>query len=221
MVCAGGTIVNEEILSTKKSVRIHQMSEKSAPTDTPSSQRQAESQRPPAGWRAYRQEIQFLVVFMLILGSGFTLLSLNSVNNNVIEPFTAGVAKASGFCLQLIDPSVTMRGTEIHNPKFAVNIKNGCNGVEAMIIFLAAVLAFPATWKARAIGLVGGIIAIQIVNLIRVVALFLTGVHFRSFFDQSHTVVWQTVVILCGVLLWIFWANRFALPPAAPATAAE
>jgi hypothetical protein len=26
-------------------------------------------------------------------------------------------------------------------------------------------------------------------------------------------VVWQTVVILFAVLLWIFWAQRYALPP--------
>lgn len=170
------------------------------------------------GWRAYRQEIRFLVVFVLILGGGFSLISLNAVNNHVIEPFTAGIAKVSGLCLKVIDSTVEMRGTEIHNSKFAVNIKNGCNGVEAMIIFLAAVLAFPATWKARTIGLVFGSLAIQLINLVRVIALFLTGVHFRSFFDQSHTVLWQTVVILCSVVLWIFWANRFALPPqAAPA----
>ena len=49
------------------------------------------------------------------------------------------------------------------------------------------------------------------------VALFLTGVYFPRFFDNSHTVVWQTIVILFGVFLWIFWANRYALP--APAEA--
>ena len=54
--------------------------------------------------------------------------------------------------------------------------------------------------------------------LIRVVALFLTGIYFPKLFDASHTVVWQTLVILSGVLLWIFWANRFAAPaPAEPA----
>ncbi len=85
-----------------------------------------------------------------------------------------------------------------------------------MIIFLAAVLAFPASWKARFVGLGIGIVAIQLVNLIRVVALFFTGAYFPSFFDSSHTVVWQTLVILSGVLLWIFWANRFAAPVAGP-----
>jgi len=136
---------------------------------------------------------------------------------DVLAAFTAGVAKVSGATLDLLGQGVEMEGTVIRNPRFAVNIENGCNGVETMIIFLAAVLAFPASWKARAVGLALGLVAIQLVNLVRVVALFLTGVYFPSFFDNSHTVVWQTIVILFGVFLWIFWANRYALP--APAEA--
>lgn len=173
----------------------------------------------PKGWRAYRQEILFLSLFILILGGGFTIISLNQVNDNVIEPFTGQVARASAVVLDLIGQDITMTGTVIRSDRFAVNIRNGCNGVETMIIFVAAVLAFPAPWKARFIGLGLGILAIQLVNLIRVVALFLTGAYFPKLFDSSHTVIWQTVVILCGVLLWIFWANRFAAPPSAPVEA--
>lgn len=179
------------------------------------------SNETPTGWRAYRQEITFLAVFVLILGGGFTLLSLNQVNDSVVEPFTAGVAKASGIALNLIGQGIDMQGTIIRNERFAVNIRNGCNGVETMIIFLAAVLAFPASWKSRAVGLVLGFLAIQAINLVRVVALFLTGAYFPKFFDSSHTVVWQTVVILFGVLLWIFWADRFAAPARAAAPAGE
>lgn len=166
------------------------------------------------GWRAYRDEILFLTIFAVILGGGFTLLSLTWVNDHLVEPFTAGVAKASGLALSMIGQDISMQGTIIRNPSFAVNIKNGCNGVETMIIFLAAVLAFPATLRSKAIGLALGVLAIQGINLVRVVALFLTGVYFPAFFDSSHTVVWQTVVILSGVVLWILWANRFAARPA-------
>jgi hypothetical protein len=45
----------------------------------------------------------------------------------------------------------------------------------------------------------------------------MTGVYFPALFDSSHTVVWQTVVILFAVLLWIFWAQRFAVRPSAQA----
>jgi len=170
-------------------------------------------------WRRNRRELTFLIVFIVLLGGGFTLISVNWVNDHAVEPFTAGVARASGALLRLLGQEVTMQGTVIRSPRFAVNIRNGCNGIEAMLIFLAAVLAFPASWKSRLAGLALGIVAIQIVNLIRVAALFLTGVYFPKIFDASHTVIWQTIVILFGVLLWVFWANRFAAPaaPAEPA----
>jgi exosortase H (IPTLxxWG-CTERM-specific) len=186
--------------------------------------RKPESATPPPtepSWRRYRREIVFLTLFLVLLGGSFTLISVNWVNDHVIEPFTAGIARVSGAVLDLIGQDVTMQGTVIRNARFAVNIRNGCNGVEAMLIFLAAVLAFPASWRSRLLGLVLGILAIQVVNLIRVVALFLTGIYFPKLFDASHTVIWQTLVILSGVLLWIFWANRFAAPAPAPAEPAS
>lgn len=159
-------------------------------------------------WRKNRRELTFLLLFVAVLGVSFTLISLNWVNDHVIEPFTAGIARVSGATLDLLGQDVRMQGTVIRGRKFAVNIRNGCNGVEAMLIFLAAVVAFPAPWKSRLLGLALGIVAIQAVNLVRVVALYLTGAYFPAWFDASHTVVWQTVVILFSVLLWIVWANR-------------
>jgi exosortase H (IPTLxxWG-CTERM-specific) len=165
------------------------------------------------GWRAYRREIIFLVLFTVLLGGGFALLAWQPINDGVIVPFTAAIARVSASILGLLGQEIRIDGTRVYGASFAVDIENGCNGIEALIIFLAATLSFPASWKARLTGLAFGVVGIQIVNLIRVIALFLTGVYFPSFFDSSHTVVWQTVVILFAVLLWIFWAQRFAVPP--------
>jgi exosortase H (IPTLxxWG-CTERM-specific) len=127
------------------------------------------------------------------------------------------VARASASVLGLLGQEIRIDGTRVYGRGFAVDIENGCNGIEALIIFLSATLSFPAPWKARLTGLAIGVVGIQIVNLVRVVALFMTGVYFPALFDSSHTVVWQTVVILFAVLLWIFWAQRFAVRPSAQA----
>lgn len=164
-------------------------------------------------WQRNRRELTFLILFAVLLGGSFTLVSVNWVNDHVIEPFTGGIARVSGATLDLLGQDVHMQGTIIRGRRFAVNIRNGCNGVEAMLIFLAAVLAFPAPWRARLLGLAIGAVAIQAVNLVRVVALYLTGAYFPTWFDASHTVIWQTVVILFSVLLWILWANRFGSSP--------
>ena len=200
------------------------MARKRAPQPAPSAPSPRSSRTTPAEpgslWRQHQREITFLLLFLVVLGGSFALISLNWVNDHAIEPFTAVVARASGAGLNLLGQRVTLEGTIIKGSRFAVNIRNGCNGVEAMLIYLAAVIAFPASWRARLSGLGLGIVAIQLVNLVRVIALYLTGVYFPKIFDASHTVIWQSIVILFGVLLWIFWANRWAapaLPPAEPA----
>ncbi len=169
---------------------------------------------PSAGWRSRlgRPEVRFLALFVALLAGGFTAISLNPVNDRVIVPFTDQIARASAWVLNTIGEPVRLDGSKLTGQRFGVEILNGCNGVETMIIFVAAVLAFPARARARARGLAVGIVAIQALNLVRVVALFLTGSYFPTWFNSSHTVIWQSIVIGCGVLLFVFWASRFAAP---------
>jgi exosortase H (IPTLxxWG-CTERM-specific) len=179
-----------------------------------------EAPSPPAAGeprrRRLRPEARFLVVFLLVLASSFAVLAWTPVNDHVVEPFTGGVASASAVALRAIGQPVVQSGTTLRTPRFAVNIRNGCNGIEAMVILLAAIVSFPAPWRARLVGLGLGTVAIQIVNLVRVVALFLTGAYLPRFFDTSHTVVWQSLVILVAVLTWILWAQR-VVPRRVPA----
>jgi len=51
-------------------------------------------------------------------------------------------------------------------------------------------------------------------NLIRVVSLVWIGRHRPALFDSSHTVIWQSAVVLFGVLIFLFWASRQRPRPA-------
>jgi exosortase/archaeosortase family protein len=93
-----------------------------------------------------------------------------------------------------------------------VTIYNGCNGLITSLIFISGVLAFPATWRSKLAGVIGGLLSIQIINLVRIISLFYIGVYFPKYFSQSHIFIWQSVVILAGVSLWIAWAHHTAVP---------
>ena len=168
-----------------------------------------------------RKEIAFLLKFGGLLALFFLAVAPKPMNDLLVEPFTSLVAQAGGRAARLFGEPTVMHGTTIASPRFAVNIRNGCNGLETIFIFSAAVLAFPAPWKARLLGLAGGFVLIQLVNLVRIVSLFYIGIHWPKMFDDSHTVVWQIAVILSGVILWILWADRFALPPRSERKAAR
>jgi exosortase H (IPTLxxWG-CTERM-specific) len=157
-----------------------------------------------------RTQVLFLVKFFVILIGAYLLIAWSPVNDNVIVPFTKGLATTSGAILKGIGQAVTVNGTVISSSRFGVNINNGCNGVEAMLILLASIVAFPATLRARITGLLLGALAVQILNAIRIVTLYLLGAYQPRLFDMFHTAVWQIVIILSAIGFFLVWSARVA-----------
>jgi exosortase H (IPTLxxWG-CTERM-specific) len=155
-----------------------------------------------------RNQVLFLVKFFSILLAAYLLIAWGPVNDHVIVPFTAWVARTSGVILNLMGEKVTVAGTVIRSPRFGVNINNGCNGVEAMLILLASIVAFPATLRARGVGLLLGAIAIQLLNAVRICTLYLLGAYHPRLFDLFHTAVWQIVIILAAIGFFLAWSAR-------------
>jgi exosortase H (IPTLxxWG-CTERM-specific) len=150
----------------------------------------------------------FLARFVGALVFFYLLVAIRPVNDHVIEPFTGQIVRASAGVLRVLGEGTWASGTQITSPTFAVDVKNGCNGVEAMLLLVAAMLAFPATARQRLLGLAAGMAVIQIANLIRVVSLFWLGVHYRSVFELFHAAIWQTALILLSVVFFILWSRR-------------
>lgn len=157
-----------------------------------------------------RAQTLFLLKFFGILVAAYLLVAWKPVNDNVIVPFTTAIATSSGALLEAIGQDVTVRSTTIASSRFAVNINNGCNGVEAMLILLASIVAFPASGRARLAGLVIGALAVQLLNAIRIVSLYLLGAYHPRLFDVFHTAVWQVVIILAAIGFFLLWSGRVA-----------
>ncbi len=101
---------------------------------------------------------------------------------------------------------------------FAVSIQPGCNGIEASIVLIAAILAFPAPWKHKLIGLGVGLGAIQALNLVRIISLFYLGQWNMTYFEWAHLYLWQALIMLDALVVFVIWV-RFI--PRATTTAAS
>ena len=142
---------------------------------------------------------------------------LKPVDANVIAPFTRGITAVSASILNTLGEGVTRTGTVIAGGGFAVDIKNGCNGIEAMLFLCAAMLAFDASLKSRVGGILIASFAVQLLNLVRIVTLFLLGRHRRDWFETFHLAIWQSVIFGAAVLMFIVWTSRVQRQNAAPA----
>jgi exosortase H (IPTLxxWG-CTERM-specific) len=157
-----------------------------------------------------RNQALFLLKFFAVLVAAYLLIAWNPVNDRVIVPFTTAIAQWSGALLNVMGEGVTITGTTIRSSRFAVNINNGCNGVEAMLILLASIVAFPATMRARVTGLLLGALAVQILNAVRIITLYLLGAYQPRLFDLFHTAVWQIAIILAAIGFFLVWSARVA-----------
>ena len=171
-------------------------------------------QTPPAP-RSLKPRLVFVGRFLGALVVLYAVVAFNPVNDHVIVPFTEVVASASALVLRGVESGVVAVGTVIRSPRFALDVQNGCNGVEATILLVAAILAFPATLRSRLAGLVIASIAIELLNLVRLSSLFWLGEHYRPVFDFVHVAVWQSLVIVAAVAIFILWSLKFAERPLA------
>lgn len=151
--------------------------------------------------------IRFFILFVILLIGLFTLEIIQPVQDYIISPFTGVLAKISVFIIQLFDDQVMASGRVIRSLTngFAVEIQAGCNGVEAVIILFAALFAFPAPLKNKFIGFFWGFLAIQLLNLVRIISLFYLGQWSETAFKWFHLYLWQALIILDALVVWLIW----------------
>lgn len=170
--------------------------------------------------------IRFALLFITILAVLFWLNVLGPVQEGVILPFTSGLAWVCTSLIHMVDADVIATGKTISSrvTGWAVSIEPGCNGVEAVIILASAIFAFPAPWKHRFIGFGLGFLAIQGLNVVRIISLFYIGLWERNacvpgtvcethWFEWFHLYLWQALIILDALVVWLVWLRYLPREP--------
>ncbi len=168
--------------------------------------------------------LRFFLLFVVLLAVLFGLELTPWVQDWFVIPWTNALAAISTWIVTLFDGNVVATGKVMRSSTngFAVSIEAGCNGVEATLVLLAAMLAFPAPWKHKVVGLVIGVVAVQLLNILRVISLFYLGQWNYDVFEWAHLYVWQALIMLDVLVVWLIWVRRVPRidgpggPPAAP-----
>ena len=157
--------------------------------------------------------LRFFVLFLLIQATLFGLELTPPAQTWFVMPWTSALAQISTAIVTAFDPNVVADGKVMRSTSngFAVSIEAGCNGVEATIVLLAAILAFPAPWKHKLAGLAAGVVAVQGLNVLRVISLFYLGQWSMTWFEWFHLYLWQALIIIDALVVWLLWLRW--LPP--------
>ncbi len=150
---------------------------------------------------------RFISIFLLVLVTLFTLEMLEPVQQHVIVPFTAILAHLSAALILPFDSSAVAYGKvlQFKDTGFAISIEAGCNGVEAAIVLIAAIIAFPAGWRDRLLAIGLGFLAIQVMNIARIISLFYLGNWNMDAFSWIHLYLWPALIMLDVLIVFVVY----------------
>lgn len=161
---------------------------------------------------ANQKALRFLGLFAVIFGASYFVFGIApGVRNHLIKPYTEWLAVAVAAILNGLGEGASVIGQMVISRRFSLTIAMGCDGVEASSLFMAGVLAYPASRRAKLVGLLAGLPLIHLINLLRLVGLFYAGVYLPSVVEEIHVYIAQAIVILLSTAILIFWLERFAV----------
>jgi exosortase/archaeosortase family protein len=156
---------------------------------------------------------RFIITYLLLMGAFFFFIGFAPIRE-VIDLnglYTSGVVIITTKLLTLLNLPRSFEGSIIRLPAISLDVQFGCNGLEAVMIYSVAVLAFPSSWKSKVQGILAGFLVIQVINILRIVGLAYSGVHFRNLFEYIHIYIAQGMMIAVALgifFLYLNYANR-------------
>jgi len=152
---------------------------------------------------------QFLGLFGLIALAIFWTLATPGAAAGFVQPFTQLLVDISAHLIAPFDSRVIADGDILRfsDGRGAVQVLSGCNAVEVCALLAAAMLAYPTTFLRSLTGAALAILALQVVNLLRIISLLYLSRGEPSLFEFFHNYVWDAMIGLEGLILFFTWAH--------------
>ncbi len=152
---------------------------------------------------------RFALTYLVLMGAFFILIGFDPILKvmDINGAYTQAIVWITAKILSLLGIASTCRGSIIELFSISLDVKFGCNGLEAVMIYSVAVIAFPASWKKRLAGIAAGFAVIQIVNILRIAGLAYSGVYARNLFEYIHIYVAQGMMIAISLGVFFIYLN--------------
>ena len=153
--------------------------------------------------------IRYLGLFLILTVAFFSVLATPWAERLFVAPFTRGLVDVCAFLIGLFDHRVEASGAVLRftDGRGAVEVLAGCNAVEVCALLSAAIIAFPGKIRYGLFGAAAGVLALQAINLLRIISLLYLSRGSQEVFEFFHNYVWDAMIGLEGLLIFFFWAR--------------
>lgn len=161
-----------------------------------------------------RARVRFALIFASVAGALLAVYSFpyeeHGLREGLFSWYLAAYARAAGAVIRLTDPVVRVAGAQIVGRTSLVIAKN-CDAMDVNLLLVAAIVAFPAAWSRRLVGIAGGVALLSVVNVLRIVSLYHLNARSPAAFEFMHGEVWPFAMVALAVGVFAAW-SRWSRP---------
>ena len=152
---------------------------------------------------------KFWILFIGIVGSFYAFTLTDDYNNFIERPLGSLYAFLSTMILKLFGHNIKLEGTLMNGDLFDMNVAHGCDALVPMVMIVTAISLFPfGSVQAKLKGIGWGVFFIFILNLVRLISLYIIGIYAKGMFEFFHVEFWQTVFIIIALIYFIWWMKN-------------
>jgi exosortase H (IPTLxxWG-CTERM-specific) len=148
--------------------------------------------------------LRFSLKFCLLFGL-CDAFSITSWSDRPFSVFLSAYAQVSNWILVMFGQHSHVTGSTISGPVATISIMRGCDALDPILVLCAGILAYPSSWRRKVIGLVLGVAAMFIMNVVRILSLYVIELKAPTLFDPVHLDIWPVIFVSLAVLLWFAW----------------
>jgi exosortase H (IPTLxxWG-CTERM-specific) len=156
--------------------------------------------------------LKFLLLYLGLTGLALFLIGYEPAKKilDVNGAYTGMVVRLTAMALKPFGIVKDVSGSILSLENIALDIRFGCNGLEAFVIYTVAILAYPAAFLKKLQGILGGFLVLQAINIARIAGLSLSAIYLKDYFDYMHIYVAQGMMIAVAIVMFLFYLSYAA-----------
>ncbi len=115
------------------------------------------------------------------------------------------------ICNHVLGIHTTISGDlMVHNSRDRMGVTAGCSGLKQYFQFLVLMILYPGPWKKKLWFIPLGLFIIYVINVTRIVTLFLVVIRNIDLFNAVHDWILRPLFFIIIFLLWVWWVEKLA-----------
>ncbi len=153
---------------------------------------------------------RFILLYVIYMIIAFILVDYKPVHDflQLDRYYTGGVVYLSKYLIELINIPVKADGAMLHLSSNIMEVKFGCNGLEAILLLVSAILAYPSSIKAKFLGIIIGSSFLQVFNIIRIAILAWVLEKHPTVFPIMHEYITQSIMIAIAFVIFLIYLQN-------------